>query len=144
MPYIVGVAISLQFRNEENAENSLCIIKSAENYTHNSMRKYSQDANLSLLLRPHVVLLSPTTVQMVSQNRAPPPPMPVPVQVSQGQVMQQYVNENGTLTHVVLSPQQYQQLHAGQGHIPPPFCGLDMGNEQETGRPKFSHSFYNC
>uniref|UniRef100_A0A1A9ZEZ7 Uncharacterized protein n=1 Tax=Glossina pallidipes TaxID=7398 RepID=A0A1A9ZEZ7_GLOPL len=63
----------------------------------------------------------PTTVQMVSQNRAPPPPMPVPVQVSQGQVMQQYVNENGTLTHVVLSPQQYQQLHAGQGHIPPPF-----------------------
>uniref|UniRef100_A0A1B0C3W1 Uncharacterized protein n=1 Tax=Glossina palpalis gambiensis TaxID=67801 RepID=A0A1B0C3W1_9MUSC len=77
MPYIVGVAISLQFR--------------------------------------------PTTVQMVSQNRAPPPPMPVPVQVSQGQVMQQYVNENGTLTHVVLSPQQYQQLHAGQGHIPPPF-----------------------
>uniref|UniRef100_A0A1I8Q4Z2 Fibronectin type-III domain-containing protein n=1 Tax=Stomoxys calcitrans TaxID=35570 RepID=A0A1I8Q4Z2_STOCA len=56
----------------------------------------------------------PTTVQMVSQNR-PPPPMTVPVQ------MPQYVNESGTLTHVVLSPQQYQQLHAGQGHIHPSF-----------------------
>ncbi|KAM7351314.1 miles to go isoform 2-T3 [Cochliomyia hominivorax] len=63
----------------------------------------------------------PTTVQMVSQNRPPPPPMPVPVQVPQGQVMQPYVNESGTLTHVVLSPQQYQQLHAGQGHMHPPF-----------------------
>lgn len=65
------------------------------------------------------MFLGPTTVQMVSQNR--PPPMPVPVQVPQGQVMQQYVNESGTLTHVVLSPQQYQQLHAGQGHIHAPF-----------------------
>ncbi|XP_075153137.1 miles to go [Haematobia irritans] len=62
----------------------------------------------------------PTTVQMVSQNR-PPPPMTVPVQVPQGQVVQPYVNESGTLTHVVLSPQQYQQLHAGQGHIHPSF-----------------------
>ncbi|XP_055375585.1 fibronectin type-III domain-containing protein 3A isoform X2 [Condylostylus longicornis] len=55
---------------------------------------------------------------MVSQNR--PPPIPVPVQVPQGQVMQQYVND-GTLTHVVLSPSQYQQLqqlHAGQGGVP--------------------------
>ncbi|XP_030384654.1 fibronectin type-III domain-containing protein 3A [Scaptodrosophila lebanonensis] len=51
----------------------------------------------------------PTAVQMVSQNR-PPPPMPVPVQVPQ------YVNENGTVTHVMLSP-QYQQLHPGQGHL---------------------------
>ncbi|XP_058981577.1 fibronectin type-III domain-containing protein 3a isoform X2 [Musca domestica] len=62
----------------------------------------------------------PTTVQMVSQNR-PPPPMTVPVQVPQGQMVQPYVNESGTLTHVVLSPQQYQQLHAGQGHIHPSF-----------------------
>lgn len=56
-------------------------------------------------------------MQMISQNRPPPPnPMSVPVQMSTGQVMQQYVNENSTLTHVILSPQQYQQLHAG--HIP--------------------------
>ncbi|XP_017134104.1 fibronectin type-III domain-containing protein 3A isoform X3 [Drosophila elegans] len=58
-------------------------------------------------------------VQMVSQNR-PPPPMPVPVQVPQ------YVNENGTLTHVMLSPQQYQQLHPGQGHLhPAPFISAN-------------------
>ncbi|KAH8255366.1 hypothetical protein KR038_001676 [Drosophila bunnanda] len=61
----------------------------------------------------------PATVQMVSQNR-PPPPMPVPVQVPQ------YVNENGTLTHVMLSPQQYQQLHPGQGHLhPAPFISAN-------------------
>ncbi|EDX05236.1 GD24066 [Drosophila simulans] len=60
-------------------------------------------------------------VQMVSQNR-PPPPMPVPVQVPQ------YVNENGTLTHVMLSPQQYQQLHPGQGHLhPAPFPDSGFG-----------------
>lgn len=70
--------------------------------------------------------LGPTTVQMVSQNRPPPPPMPVPVQVPQGQVMQPYVNESGTLTHVVLSPQQYQQLHAGQGHMHPPFVSFSF------------------
>ncbi|XP_043067436.1 fibronectin type-III domain-containing protein 3A isoform X2 [Drosophila bipectinata] len=66
-----------------------------------------------------VGLKCPATVQMVSQNR-PPPPMPVPVQVPP------YVNENGTLTHVMLSPQQYQQLHPGQGHIHPgPFISAN-------------------
>ncbi|SPP79366.1 fibronectin type-III domain-containing protein 3A isoform X4 [Drosophila guanche] len=61
----------------------------------------------------------PATVQMVSQSR-PPPPMTVPVQVPQ------YVNENGTVTHVMLSPQQYQQLHPGQGHLhPPPFISAN-------------------
>ncbi|XP_030557410.1 fibronectin type-III domain-containing protein 3A isoform X1 [Drosophila novamexicana] len=52
----------------------------------------------------------PTAVQMVSHNRQPPT-MTMPVQVPP------YVNENGTLTHVVLPPQQYQQLHTGQGHL---------------------------
>lgn len=54
--------------------------------------------------------LGPAAVQMVSHNR-PPPTMALPVQVPP------YVNENGTLTHVVLPPQQYQQLHHGQGHL---------------------------
>ncbi|XP_033150638.1 fibronectin type-III domain-containing protein 3A isoform X2 [Drosophila busckii] len=49
----------------------------------------------------------PAAVQMVSHNRPPPPMVQVPP----------YVNENGTLTHVVLPPQQYQQLHPGQGHL---------------------------
>lgn len=73
----------------------------------------------------------PTTVQMVSQNR-PPPPMTVPVQVPQGQVVQPYVNESGTLTHVVLSPQQYQQLHAGQGHIHPSFVSTKQTLRHES------------
>ncbi|XP_032583527.1 fibronectin type-III domain-containing protein 3A isoform X3 [Drosophila sechellia] len=67
----------------------------------------------------HCFGLKCPAVQMVSQNR-PPPPMPVPVQVPQ------YVNENGTLTHVMLSPQQYQQLHPGQGHLhPAPFISAN-------------------
>ncbi|KQS62952.1 uncharacterized protein Dere_GG22756, isoform F [Drosophila erecta] len=67
----------------------------------------------------HCFHLKCPAVQMVSQNR-PPPPMPVPVQVPQ------YVNENGTLTHVMLSPQQYQQLHPGQGHLhPAPFISAN-------------------
>ncbi|XP_073826818.1 miles to go [Musca autumnalis] len=81
------------------------------------------DAGVSLPLQiagKRKLIQGPTTVQMVSQNR-PPPPMTVPVQVPQGQMVQPYVNESGTLTHVVLSPQQYQQLHAGQGHIHPSF-----------------------
>ncbi|XP_050319103.1 fibronectin type-III domain-containing protein 3A isoform X2 [Bactrocera neohumeralis] len=60
----------------------------------------------------------PATVQMVSQNR--PASITVPVQVPQGQMMQQYVNENGTFAHVVLSP-QYQQIHSSQGHMHAPF-----------------------
>lgn len=68
---------------------------------------------------------------MVSQNR-PPPPMTVPVQVPQGQVVQPYVNESGTLTHVVLSPQQYQQLHAGQGHIHPSFVSTKQTLRHES------------
>ncbi|EDW29329.1 GL19647 [Drosophila persimilis] len=55
----------------------------------------------------------------ISQSR-PPPPMTVPVQVPQ------YVSENGTVTHVMLSPQQYQQLHPGQGHLhPQPFISAN-------------------
>ncbi|XP_055836442.1 fibronectin type-III domain-containing protein 3A isoform X1 [Episyrphus balteatus] len=87
------------------------------------------DAGVSLPLQiagKRKVFRGPTTVQMVSQNR--PPHMQVPVQVPQGQVMQQYVNESGTLTHVVLSPTQYPQLHTGQGgvqHIHAPFLATN-------------------
>lgn len=58
--------------------------------------------------------------------------MTVPVQVPQGQVVQPYVNESGTLTHVVLSPQQYQQLHAGQGHIHPSFVSTKQTLRHES------------
>lgn len=43
--------------------------------------------------------------------------MPMPVQVPPGHVMQQIVDENGTLRHVILST-QHQQLHS-QGGVQP-------------------------
>lgn len=63
-------------------------------------------------------LLGPVTVPMVSQSGSPP--IPMPVQVPPGHVMQQIVDENGTLRHVILST-QHQQLQGGvqgvQHHI---------------------------
>ncbi|KAL7044458.1 hypothetical protein ACKWTF_001915 [Chironomus riparius] len=60
----------------------------------------------------------PVTVPMVSQSGSPP--IPMPVQVPPGHVMQQIVDENGTLRHVILST-QHQQLQSGvqgvQHHI---------------------------
>lgn len=51
---------------------------------------------------------------MVSQSGSPP--IPMPVQVPPGHVMQQIVDENGTLRHVILSTAQHQQIH-GQGGV---------------------------
>lgn len=51
---------------------------------------------------------------MVSQSGSPP--IPMPVQVPPGHVMQQIVDENGTLRHVILST-QHQQMQGGvQGY----------------------------
>lgn len=44
----------------------------------------------------------PATVRMVSNNG---PPLPMPMQVPPGHMVQQIVDENGILTHVILSPQ---------------------------------------
>lgn len=43
--------------------------------------------------------------------------MPMPVQVPPGHVMQQIVDESGTLRHVILST-QHQQIHS-QGGVQP-------------------------
>lgn len=51
---------------------------------------------------------------MVSQSGSPP--IPMPVQVPPGHVMQQIVDESGTLRHVILSTAQHQQIH-GQGGV---------------------------
>lgn len=59
-------------------------------------------------------LSGPVTVPMVSQSGSPP--IPMPVQVPPGHVMQQIVDENGTLRHVILSTAQHQQLQ-GQGSV---------------------------
>lgn len=50
---------------------------------------------------------------MVSQSGSPP--IPMPVQVPPGHVMQQIVDESGTLRHVILSTAQHQQI--GQGGV---------------------------
>uniref|UniRef100_A0A336JVJ1 CSON007935 protein n=1 Tax=Culicoides sonorensis TaxID=179676 RepID=A0A336JVJ1_CULSO len=55
----------------------------------------------------------PVTVPMVSQNGSPP--IPMPVQVPPGHVMQQIVDESGTLRHVILSTAHNQQLHQQGG-----------------------------
>ena len=54
---------------------------------------------------------------MVSQSGSPP--IPMPVQVPPGHVMQQIVDENGTLRHVILSTAQHQQggVQGVQHHI---------------------------
>ncbi|KAK8391572.1 hypothetical protein O3P69_017245 [Scylla paramamosain] len=65
----------------------------------------------------------PASVRMVSAN--PSPPIPLPVQVPPGHVLQQIVDETGTLRHVILSPQPVPVPlcpygpNTGQG--PPPF-----------------------
>lgn len=41
-------------------------------------------------------------MRMVSNSG---PPMPMPMQVPPGHMVQQIVDENGILTHVILSPQ---------------------------------------
>uniref|UniRef100_A0A182QIP9 Fibronectin type-III domain-containing protein n=1 Tax=Anopheles farauti TaxID=69004 RepID=A0A182QIP9_9DIPT len=61
----------------------------------------------------------PVTLPMVSQNGTPP--MAMPMQVPHGHMMQQIVDENGTLRHVILSTQPPQALRQGgvQHHLHP-------------------------
>ncbi|XP_053662447.1 fibronectin type-III domain-containing protein 3a [Anopheles marshallii] len=61
----------------------------------------------------------PVTLPMVSQNGTPP--MAMPMQVPHGHMMQQIVDENGTLRHVILSTQPPQPLRQGnvQHHLHP-------------------------
>ncbi|XP_055305314.1 fibronectin type-III domain-containing protein 3A-like isoform X5 [Sitodiplosis mosellana] len=66
------------------------------------------------------VIRGPVTVPMVSQSGSPP--IPMPVQVPPGHVMQQIVDENGTLRHVILSTAQHQQIHS-QGSVQPHIHG---------------------
>lgn len=60
------------------------------------------------------IIRGPVTVPMVSQNGTPP--MAMPVQVPPGHVMQQIVDENGTLRHVILSTQHQQLGQSGVQH----------------------------
>lgn len=63
---------------------------------------------------------------MVSQSGSPP--IPMPVQVPPGHVMQQIVDENGTLRHVILSTAQHQQggVQGVQHHIHGHYVSLKL------------------
>ncbi|KAF2882221.1 hypothetical protein ILUMI_23944 [Ignelater luminosus] len=58
----------------------------------------------------------PVTVPMVSTNSSPP--IAMPVQVPPGHVVQQIVDESGTLRHVILSPQHPAGLVPLASHNP--------------------------
>ena len=58
------------------------------------------------------MLLGPATVRMISHG----PPYPMPMQVPPGHMVQQIVDENGVLTHVILS----QGMPPPHGMAPPP------------------------
>ncbi|XP_071530089.1 fibronectin type-III domain-containing protein 3A-like isoform X6 [Panulirus ornatus] len=71
----------------------------------------------------------PASVRMVSTNSSPP--IPLPVQVPPGHVVQQIVDETGTLRHVILSPQPVPMpmcpYGPNTGQAPPQFFGPPPG-----------------
>lgn len=52
---------------------------------------------------------------MVSSNNTPP--MPMPVQVPPGHMVQQIVDEQGTLRHIILSPQPPVAVTVGNPYV---------------------------
>lgn len=85
------------------------------------------------------VCLGPVTVPMVSQSGSPP--IPMPVQVPPGHVMQQIVDENGTLRHVILSTTQHQQIHS-QGSVQPHIHGHYVSNNKKQNYYKTKKSVF--
>lgn len=62
-----------------------------------------------------IFLSGPATVRMVSSNNTPPVPMPV--QVPPGHMVQQIVDEHGTLRHIILSPQPPVAVSVGNPYV---------------------------
>ncbi|CAG9863441.1 unnamed protein product [Phyllotreta striolata] len=104
------------------------------------------------------ILRGPVTVPMVSTNSSPP--IAMPVQVPPGHMVQQIVDESGTLRHVILSPQHPnlvpmpshnpQHYGGGPGNNNPPsqqyYPGLPTGyppqqfhSNLQTGHPVPAH-----
>uniref|UniRef100_A0A8D9EJY1 Fibronectin type III domain-containing protein 3B n=1 Tax=Cacopsylla melanoneura TaxID=428564 RepID=A0A8D9EJY1_9HEMI len=88
------------------------------------------------------VIKGPVTVPMVSTNSSPP--IAMPVQVPHGHVVQQIVDESGTLRHVILSPQHpplvplpphFGAGSAGGSNPPQPFFPTGL----PPGFPAFPH-----
>lgn len=97
---------------------------SSMNYNRNSQYVVHLHVNpgetISFDMGDHVQLIQgPATVRMVSSNNTPP--MPMPVQVPPGHMVQQIVDEQGTLRHIILSPQP--PVSVGN-----PYNGTSSGN----------------
>ena len=60
-----------------------------------------ESVSIQMLDGNETILRGPATITMVSQHSFPPVPMPV--QVPPGHMVQQIVDENGTLRHIILS-----------------------------------------
>lgn len=73
----------------------------------------------------------PVTVPMVSTNSSPP--IAMPVQVPHGHVVQQIVDESGTLRHVILSPQ-----HPPMVPMPTHFGPGPAGGSNQPPQPFFT------
>lgn len=82
-----------------------------------ALSRFSIATKLIFLFLSFVFVLfsGPATVRMVSTGS---PPVPLPVQVPPGHVLQQIVDERGTLRHVILSPAP--ATAAGPTGQPPP------------------------
>ncbi|VEN63611.1 unnamed protein product [Callosobruchus maculatus] len=72
----------------------------------------------------------PVTVPMVSTNSSPP--IAMPVQVPPGHMVQQIVDESGTLRHVILSPQHPPNMMPLPSHNPQHFSSGPQGGTNQS------------
>ncbi|XP_074594460.1 uncharacterized protein LOC141849854 [Brevipalpus obovatus] len=96
-----------------------------------------ESVSIQLFDGTETVLRGPATVTMISQHAYPPVPMPV--QVPPGHLVQQIVDENGTLRHIILSAYN----NNGTNPTPPPPPGTLMPSHQTPTGPT-GYSPYCC
>lgn len=85
----------------------------------------------------NLFILGPVTVPMVSTNSSPP--IAMPVQVPPGHVVQQIVDESGTLRHVILSPQHPTGLVPLASHNPQHYVSI---HNARTYTPIIQHTLH--
>lgn len=77
---------------------------------------------------------------MVSTNSSPP--IAMPVQVPPGHVVQQIVDESGTLRHVILSPQHPAGLVPLPSHTPQHYVSKTTHDDDEVLKERDSIALY--
>ncbi|OTF71162.1 hypothetical protein BLA29_004083, partial [Euroglyphus maynei] len=81
------------------------------------------------------VLRGPTTIKMISQHAYPP--MPMPVQVPPGHMIQQIVDEHGTLKHIILSALTTAVSATGAANN----CGTNAGTATSSSATNTASTF---